>query len=210
MKQRWMLWRQQFFDLPSERRVLIAIAIWVLVTVPLLSYAVVPLITAKDKATQNMAQLQQQIATAESLVAQQREMLTADINQPVANEIARKRRQLERLEQVSDGLSLFDKEQRQAFLQSALAYPDSVKLLSLDSEQPKRLSDDDNVALFQHSVVAVYQGNFDDLKPFFEQLTDDYKALSWYRFDYQVTAYPAAEVTVTWHLMSSDKEIIGG
>lgn len=211
MRQRWQQLVESFGQLPRERRVLIAVAIWLLVSLPLLSYQLLPEWQRHLQQQQQQRQIAQQMAQQQQAISQLQQQLQADVNKPVQEQIARQQARLDDLQQVSESYILLDKRQRQAFLESSLAYPDAIELVSLISELPEPLdSESENVNLYQHQINASYRGNYTDLRLFFKQLREQHPDVRWHQFNYQVLTYPQAQVELTWQLLSTDKEIIGG
>lgn len=208
--QQWQTWSEKFRDQPRERRILIAVAIWLLVSLPLLSYGLMPNLQAKQSAEQEAQTAQQQIAQLKNTIEQLQQQLKTNVDKPVLEQIERKSRRLDTVKQKTDQYTLLDKTQRQQFLQDSLSYTDAIDLLQLESSSPERLSDESSASLYQHRISAIYKGNFSELMVFFKQLRQQHPNVQWFSFDYQVMDYPQAEARIVWQLLSTDKEIIGG
>lgn len=211
LRQQWQQLQQRFSEQPRDRRLLITIGLWALITLPLLSYQLVPALKEHQQQQQRRTQIEQQLVQQQQLRAQLTQQLQTDVNQPLQQKIARKRERLNQVEANSENYILLDPEERRQFLASSLDYPDTVELVSLKSNSPVAIGDErDYASLYQHQVSAVYRGSFSDLKRFFEKLRVEHPNVQWYQFHYHVVQYPQAEVQLTWQLLSVDKEIISG
>ncbi|AVJ55063.1 hypothetical protein C5610_01370 [Idiomarina sp. OT37-5b] len=209
--QRWHQWAEQFGELPRERRVLIGVAVWLLVTLPLLSYQLLPLQAQHQRNQQQLSNVEQQLAQQQQSIDVLQQQLQEDINQPLRQQISRKESRLMSLKDVSDAYTLLNKSERQRFLESSLQYPDALQLVTLASQSPQPIeAEDGTVSLYRHQINATYRGNYTELRLFFQQLRELHPEVQWHRFHYQVLDYPQAEVDIVWQLLSVDKEIIGG
>lgn len=209
--QRWHQWAEKFAELPRERRLLISVAVWLLITLPLLSYQILPVYDQHQRNQQQRASVKQQLAQQQQAIDVLQQQLQEDINQPLRQQISRKASRLTSLKEVSDAYTLLNKSERQRFLESSLQYPDALQLVALASQSPQPIeAEDSTVSLYRHEVTATYRGNFTELRLFFKQLRELHPQVQWHRFHYQVLDYPQAEVDIVWQLLSVDKEIIGG
>ena len=211
LTQRWQQLAEQFSALKRERRVLIALAVWIILTLPLLSYQVLPTWDMHEKNQQQWSSVEQQIEQQQGLIAELEKQLQVNVDKPLRQAIDRKEQRLASLKEVTAGYTLLNKRQRQAFLESALGYSDGMKLVSLASQSPEAISSEaGEVGLYRHQVDATYSGNYTELQRFFETLRDSHPNVQWHHFNYKVIDYPRAEVMLSWQLLSTDKEIIGG
>ncbi|MEC7642981.1 hypothetical protein [Idiomarina sp.] len=209
MNKRWQQMNDWFQQQPRDRRILIATLLWVLIAVYLVSVLVMPEIKTMNTASQRTAQLQQQVTQAEALNEQLQRQLQQDVNQPLREDITSKQKRLQQLVEQASGHSVLGVAQRKQFLRGALNYPDSMQLISLNTPQPERITDEDSGALYQHRVDAVLRGDFATIKRYAEQLQTAFPEVEWLRFNYQVDAYPQAQLTIAWRIISMDKEFIG-
>lgn len=209
MNKRWQQLNEWFQQQPRDRRILVAVLLWVVVTVYLTSMFVVPEIKAMHNASLRTEQLQQQVAQAETLNEQLKRQLQQDVNQPLRSDIADKQRRLQQLVEQASGHSVLGAAQRKQFLREALNYPDSMQLISLSTPQPERITDEQSGALYQHRVNAVLRGEFDTIKTYADQLQRAFPEVEWLQFNYQVDEYPQAQLTIAWRIISMDKEFIG-
>lgn len=209
MNKRWQQMNDWFQQQPRDRRILIAMLLWVLIAVYLVSVLVMPEIKTMNTASQRTAQLQQQVTQAEALNEQLQRQLQQDVNQPLREDITSKQKRLQQLVEQASGHSVLGVAQRKQFLREALNYPDSMQLISLNTPQPERITDEDSGALYQHRVDAVLRGDFATIKRYAEQLQTAFPEVEWLRFNYQVDTYPQAQLTIAWRIISMDKEFIG-
>ncbi len=209
MNKRWQQMNDWFQQQPRDRRILIATLLWVVIAVYLVSVLIMPEIKTMNTASQRTAQLQQQVTQAEALNEQLQRQLQHDVNQPLREDITSKQKRLQQLVEQASGHSVLGVAQRKQFLREALNYPDSMQLISLNTPQPERITDEDSGALYQHRVDAVLRGDFATIKRYAEQLQTAFPEVEWLRFNYQVDAYPQAQLTIAWRIISMDKEFIG-
>lgn len=211
LKQQWQQLQQRFSEQPRERRLLITIAVWVLVTLPLLSYQIMPALEQHHQQQQQLTQVEQQTTQQQQLQSELTQQLQEDVNQPLTKKISRKQQRLQEIEAKTERFTLLDKAERREFLGNALNYPDSISLVSLNSESPVAMGEEqDYASLYQHQVNATYRGNYTDLQQFLAQLRQQHPNVQWHQFNYRVVEYPQAEVVLDWRLLSIDREIIGG
>ncbi|MGM0525365.1 MAG: hypothetical protein ACQEQ8_04140 [Pseudomonadota bacterium] len=206
----WQQASEKFSELPRERRVLIAAAVWILVTLPLISYGVLPQLEQMRKDEQTINASEQQIEQLDRASEQLQQQLTINVDKPLLEEIKRKQTRLASLKEKTDSYTLLDKSARRKFIENTLDYPDGIALVSLESSSPEAITTEETVNLYRHRVSASYQGNFTELQQFFRQLRERHPDVQWYKFSYRVTQYPQAQVDLAWQLLSVDKEIIGG
>tara|TARA_B100000700_G_scaffold301644_1_gene371103 strand:- start:2109 stop:2744 length:636 start_codon:yes stop_codon:yes gene_type:complete len=209
MNKRWQQINEWFQQQPRDRRILIAILLWVLISVYLVSTLVIPEVKALSTAQQRIEQLQQQVQQTQTLNEQLQAQLQQDVNQPLRKEVEQKRQRLQQLVEQASGYSVLGAAQRKQFLREALNYPDSMQLISLNTPQPERITDEDSGALYQHRVDAVLRGEFDTIKAYAAQLQSSFPEVEWSQFNYMVDSYPQAQLTVAWRIISMDKEFIG-
>ncbi|MAD52678.1 hypothetical protein [Idiomarina sp. UBA3162] len=209
MNKRWQQMNDWFQQQPRDRRILIATLLWVVIAVYLVSVLIMPEIKTMNTASQRTAQLQQQVTQAEALNEQLQRQLQHDVNQPLREDITSKQKRLQQLVEQASGHSVLGVAQRKQFLREALNYPDSMQLISLNTPQPERITDEDSGALYQHRVDAVLRGDFATIKRYAEQLQTAFPEVEWLRFNYQVDTYPQAQLTIAWRIISMDKEFIG-
>ncbi|RUO75949.1 hypothetical protein [Idiomarina seosinensis] len=206
----WQQYCEKFSELPKERRALIAVAAWVLVTLPLISYGVLPQQEQLRRDEQKIRASEQQIEQLEIASAQLQQQLAVNVDKPLLEEIKRKQARLASLKEKTDSYTLLDQSARRKFIENALDYPDGIALVSLESSSPEAITTEQTVNLYRHRVNASYQGNFTELQEFFRELRKRNPEVQWYKFRYKVTDYPQARVDLAWQLLSVDKEIIGG
>ena len=61
-----------------------------------------------------------------------------------------------------------------------------------------------------HAVEATFAGTYFETLAFVRELQNKHPNVIWAHFDYQVQSYPQGQVTLEWHLLSTDKEFISG
>ena len=131
MNKRWQQLNQWFQQQPRDRRILIAILVWVLIAVYMGSTLLLPNIKAMNSSKLRTEQLAQQLSQVRALNEQLKSQLQQDVNQPIRDDIERKQARLTQLVERASGYSVLGAAQRKAFLRAALNYPDDMQLVSL-------------------------------------------------------------------------------
>ena len=209
MNKRWQQLNQWFQQQPRDRRILIAILVWVLIAVYMGSTLLLPNIKAMNSSKLRTEQLAQQLSQVRALNEQLKSQLQQDVNQPIRDDIEHKQARLTQLVERASGYSVLGAAQRKAFLRAALNYPDDMQLVSLTTPQPERITDEQSGALYQHRVDAVFKGDFEHIMGYAEQLQAEFPEVEWLKFNYRVDSYPEAELSIAWRIISMDKEFIG-
>lgn len=209
MKQRWRQLQKQFEQWPSSRRWLVLLAAVVLTCLPIIRFAVAPLISTDaglERQRQQALTLQQSLQES---IASTEQALAVDIDRPLLEKIETLRAQRSEVEQqLQQQQLLMSVQQRQSFLSGLLNTPDVIELLDLDTQTPTVLHQQQSVALYEHKVQVSYRGSYFDMFEFLQTLLQAYPQAQWQQFNYEVSDYPQARVTLSWSLLSTDEEFI--
>ncbi|MCA1768294.1 MAG: Type II secretory pathway component [Idiomarina sp.] len=206
----WWLRIQDNFDaMPGRQRALLALAGFLIITLPLISYVVLPTLEENKRLTADNQRIASQIDQLKQLRQELQTQLSKDINAPVKAEIE----QLEqRLMQTKGGFSdnsvLLAVKQRKQFLHGVLRHSSELAMENLEAKEPSVIFESGSIKLYQHAVQAEFSGRFFTVLKFVETLQKEYPNVQWARFDYKVNNYPNATVTIVWYLLSTDKEFI--
>ncbi|MBC3766102.1 MSHA biogenesis protein MshJ [Neptunicella marina] len=97
---------------------------------------------------------------------------------------------------------------------SVLNKSHKVKLVSMESLEPviSQLEDDRpnaKVHIYQHGVRIKLQGSYFDIADYLQSLKTSPLGFDWRAFDYQVTNYPIASVTLELYTLSTSEAFIG-
>lgn len=209
MKAKWTALQTQFEQWPSSRRWLAMLAAVLVVCIPIIRFAVAPLINTDASLERERQQALQQQRSLEESIALTEQALAVDIDRPLLEQIDDLREQRSNIErQLQQQQVLMTVSQRQAFLTGLLNTPDTIELIDLDTQMPKVLHQQESVALYEHKVEVRYRGGYFDVLEFLQTLLESYPQAQWQHFDYEVVTYPQAYVTLSWSLLSTDKEFI--
>ena len=98
-------------------------------------------------------------------------------------------------------------------VEEVFSHTHALTLTEMSSAEPVSVFADNesmqDVELYQHGVTMTFRGNYFDVKNFIEVLETRSRQLYWRSIDYEVTAWPAADVTVEVYTLSTDKAFIG-
>ncbi|HAD49729.1 MAG TPA: hypothetical protein DCF92_13300 [Idiomarina sp.] len=205
----WNELQKQFAQWPASRRWLVLLAAIVVTCLPIIRFAVAPLINTDASLQRERLQALQQQRNLQESIAMTEQALAVDIDRPLLEKIDGLREQRSAIEeQLQQQQQLMSVSQRQAFLTGLLNTPDAIELLDLDTQKPKVLHQQQSVALYEHKVQVRYRGGYFDVFEFLQTLLESYPQAQWQTFEYEVLTYPQAEVTLSWSLLSTDKEFI--
>jgi len=208
---RWHQFEDSFGALPARQRVLIATAAVLLIVLPMLSYVIMPDIESASTLESDNERLTQQIEQVNAAVEELKNELDEDINAPLRQEI----KQLQvsansAQESIESSAALQEVAQRKAFLNTVLNTSDSLEMQRLTAKEPSKVFETGSIALYEHAVEATFIGTYFDTLAFVQALQRQHPNVIWAHFDYQVKSYPQGQVTLEWHLLSTDKEFISG
>ncbi|RUO71958.1 Type II secretory pathway component [Idiomarina ramblicola] len=206
----WWLRIQETFDsMPGRQRALMALAGFLIVTLPLISYVIVPTLEENKSLTADNRRIESQIEQLKQLKQELQTQLDKDINAPVKAEIAQLEQRLARAKGgFSDNSVLLPVKQRKQFLHGVLRHSSELGMESLEAKEPTIVFETGSIKLYQHAVQAEFTGRFFAISAFVDTLQKEYPNVQWARFDYKVNNHPTATVTIVWYLLSTDKEFI--
>lgn len=208
---RWQQFEDNFGALPRRQRVMIAVAAILIIVLPMLSYVIMPDLGNASTLTSDNQRLSQQIEQVNDAVEELKAELGDDINEPLRQEIKQLQVTANRAQQsIESSEALQDVSQRKAFLNTVLNTSQSLKMQSLTAKEPRKVFETGSITLYEHAVEATFAGTYFETLAFVEELQSKHPNVIWAHFDYQVQSYPQGQVTLEWHLLSTDKEFISG
>lgn len=140
--------------------------------------------------------------------------LSIDPNAELNTQIERARSRIDALDRVfNEELNqLVQPSYMPILLEQMINEADGLKLLSLNSVDPIKIfsldENNTNVALYQHRIKLVLEGNFFAVRDFLRQTEELGWRLYWPQLDYEVKAYPSAQVSVDLATLSTSEEFI--
>ncbi|WP_287818117.1 Type II secretory pathway component [Idiomarina sp.] len=206
----WWLNLQENFDaMPARQRALMALAAFLVVTLPLISYLIVPTVEENKSTQADNRRIESQLEQLKQLQQELRTQLSKDVNAPVKAEIKQlQQRLVVAKEDFSGNTVLLPADQRKQFLQGVLRHASELEMQSLEAQEPSVVFETGSIKLYQHAIQAEFSGRFFAVSEFVDKLQTEYPSVRWANFEYQVTNYPTATVTIVWYLLSTDKEFI--
>lgn len=209
MSKRWAQIGENFDNMPSRQRSLLVLAAFLLLSLPLFSYVIMPTWEESETLKADNQRIRSQLEQLNQLESELQAKLREDINGPLRMEIEELERRLAlRENQFSDNDLLLAVDQRKAFLKGVLQQSGELSLEKLEAEVPIAIFETGTITLYQHAVQAQFSGGFFEVLEFITRLKAEYPAVRWASFSYQVNEYPTATVTIVWYLLSTDKEFI--
>ena len=205
----WLRIQDAFNAMPSRQRALMALAGFLIITLPLISYVIVPTLDENKRLTADNHRIASQIEQQKQLRQDLQTQLGQDINAPIKAENEQLEQRLMQTKSSFSGSSvLLPVKQRKEFLHSVLRYSSELEMENLEAKEPTVVFETGSIKLYQHAVQAEFSGRFFAVSEFVETLQKEYPNVQWASFDYKVNNYPAATVTIVWYLLSTDKEFI--
>lgn len=208
---RWQQFEDNFGALPRRQRIMIAVAAVLLIVLPVLSYVIMPDFESASTLTSENKRLIQQIEQVNAAVEELKTEFDEDINEPLRQEITQLQVSANNAQQsIERSETLQEVAQRKAFLNTVLNTSKSLKMQSLTTKEPRKVFETGCIALYEHAIEATFVGTYFETLAFVRELQNRHPNVIWARFDYQVQGYPQGQVTLEWHLLSTDKEFISG
>lgn len=208
---RWHQFEDKFEALPARQRVMLAVALALLIVLPMLSYVIIPNMEKTSVLGSENARLEQQIEQVNESIEMLKVKLDEDINRPLRQELKLLKASKNSAQQsIKSSATLQEVSQRKAFLNSVLNVSESLEMQNLITKTPRKVFETGSITLYEHAVEAAFTGTYFDILDFVEVLQRRYPNVIWAHFDYQVQSYPQGQVTLEWQLLSTDKEFISG
>lgn len=214
----WKRLNERYAALTRRERLLVAAA---LVLVPLL---VVETLVLDPQRARNRAlerSLAQQSASVDELGSQvtslqQRLLLDPDAGAKAEIAALKAEQQAVESELQRLGTTLVRPEEMNGVLESLLAGHAGLRLISLKTLQPQSVLGGAEAAgaagqpaarfdLYRHGVELRLEGSFADLQDYLKRLEQLPQRLLWGELQYEVLAYPKAEMRLTVHTLSADR-----
>lgn len=214
----WKRLNERYATLTRRERLLVAAA---LVLVPLL---VVETLVLDPQRARNRAlerSLAQQSASVDELGSQvtslqQRLLLDPDAGAKAEIAALKAEQQAVESELQRLGTTLVRPEEMNGVLESLLAGHAGLRLISLKTLQPQSVLGGAEAAgaagqpaarfdLYRHGVELRLEGSFADLQDYLKRLEQLPQRLLWGELQYEVLAYPKAEMRLTVHTLSADR-----
>ncbi|RYV03460.1 MSHA biogenesis protein MshJ [Shewanella sp. OPT22] len=212
MKALFLKWQQAFDVLTQRERVLIGLS--TLIIIGWLSWLPVESIL-KDVSskTQQLKQLKMDNGVTQQLNDSYHQVLLKDPNKEFQQQLQSLNQQQHLLEDKlkAQVVDMVPAEQMPVLLEQILDKTKGNTLLSLESIAPTSLLDSDiNNApnLYRHGIKIKLSSSYFDFLDFVKAVDSMPKKLYWQRLDYQVKAYPQAEVELELYSLSLSKEFI--
>ena len=212
MKELFLKWQQAFEQLSQRERLLIALS--ALAIIGWLSW--LPVESFQKQVSQQKMQLKKlQIDNnaAMQLVDSYKIALAEDPDQELHQQLTVLNQQQQNLETQLQGIvvNMASSEQMPTLLEQILIKIQGVELLSLESIAPTAVLNtdvEDAPNLYRHGIKLKLSANYFDFLDFVKAVDAMPKKLYWQHLNYQVKAYPNAEIELELYSLSLSKEFI--
>ncbi len=167
-------------------------------------------ITQLRQTNQRLAQQQAELESSNQTLQQ---TLQVDPNAPVRQQLEALQRQLAALAltQQSQMADLISPEQMAERLRTLLAEASPLQLQQMSSLPVQTLPGTEKAhPLYQHGIRLQLKGDYWSLQRYLQRLEAGAGHFYWQLLDYQVQAYPQADVWLELYTLSGDKEFIRG
>ena len=206
---------QQFTQLTTREKVLVMISGAVLIVFAGFTFLVEPKYLENKSSKLAEANTRLELSGVEQKLMLLKSALDDDPN--IALQI-----RIDNLNQRSDALDqefatqmreLVPAQQMPMVIETMLAESDKLKLLELTSIATKSLFSDDSeyaeLPLYQNGVRFVFEGRYVEILSYLEAVESFPWQLYWRSFDYQVTEYPNATITLELYTLSTTPTFMG-
>lgn len=211
----WQELSERFGQLQQREKVLLWAASLLLTLWLGLIYLLEPTWQAVATTEQQLKTVQRQQQEMQQQGIELRQQLSIDIDRDYRERLAVLQQQQQQLnEQIRQSASHFiGAEQMISLLRNMLQSSKGVQLTSLQTlpPQPVRLQGqaaDEPVLLYQHTLRLVLTANYTQLYQVLQRIEQLPWLVSWQGLEYQVTAYPLAELTVELGTVSENEDFI--
>lgn len=213
MKNRWLLFVDQFSNLSAREKWLIAGAGWVGILLLCLTFMLDPATGEKNTAQRKLNQTRNTVQVTQSeimvLTAQLSKDPDTDIDRKLTELMAQSQALSEELSQLIS--SLITPSQMAELLEVVLRSSHKLKLESLQSLPAESVTQiSDGSGYYLHPVRITISGEYFDIQEYLASLESMPVKYFWRSFDYQVKTYPIAEVVLEVYTLGTQQEFIGG
>lgn len=213
MSRSWYGIVDRFSQLNRREKTLLLTVGWVLALFITITFIIEPQLTSLNNIKKQLLNESQALINNKQQIELVALKLQQDPNKSVDKEYQdlAVRSQTLSLELSEIVASLVSPSQMAILLETVLQGATNLQLISLDSLPSEQLIDGgNNAGYFVHPVKIVLKGKFFAIDAYLSQLESLPVKYYWRAFDYEVTKYPIAELTLVVYTLGSDGDFIGG
>ncbi|HKK06899.1 MAG TPA: type II secretion system protein GspM [Gammaproteobacteria bacterium] len=200
-------WMARFDALTLRERGLVALAVAAVLIVVWQTFLIAPLDAARQRASAEIQRQRQQIQAfdmeSQALLERQRQ----DPDRATREHIAALRRQMDAVDAELKGKmrGLIAPAQMAKVLEQVLTRKTDLKLYRVESQGASPLM----TGVYRHGLVMEFRGSYLDTLTYLRELDRLPWQFYWDSIELDVKHYPEAQVTITVHTLSLDKDWIG-
>ena len=210
MKHQWHQLRDKFDALTARERGLIALAVLAL----LLALMITPLtgmMESNQKLSREIKSVTQENNISNQQIALYQARLSEDPNADFRRRLDDLQQQLTDIENRLESHNVVPSDVMPVLLNTMMASAKRVTVTGFESLPPKPLlgGDEENkINLYSHGAKLNIKGQYFDVLRFLQTVEKLPEKVYWKQLDYQVNAYPLAEVSLEFYTLSVNEEYI--
>lgn len=204
-----------FLTLQLRERILaLAAAVVLVLTLGFIKH-VEPMQIALQQAQKQGFQLDATLLQLQATIQQQHTSDPIDPNIALQQKITMLNQAIAQQESVMDRkmLNLIPAKRMPQVLQALLSQSDDIRLITFDSIEPTVIMQGGTVQselnLYQHGIHMVLEGDYFSIQRYIEEIEQLPWQLQWQSFDYEVTEYPKAKLSIKLNTLSPERAFLG-
>ncbi len=211
----WIQLDNKFKALNQREKILLAICGLVVITLTMSAWFIEPLVKSNQELERQVTLTSQSLQRLEADILIATAKLNKDPNESLNKEYKQLLTESQRLsEQLALIMESFISPSEMAqLLEKVLAETQGLKLVLLESLQPKPIMGADNqnqTGYFVHPVRIELTGGYFSILTYLNTLESMSANYYWNSFNYAVDSYPNARVTIEVYTLGTRQEFIGG
>ncbi|WP_432455976.1 hypothetical protein ACRRS0_11165 [Agarivorans sp. QJM3NY_29] len=215
MTERWQQWQQRFASLSLRERALILISGFVVLSFPAYYFWLEPMSLQQAKAKTAFIRLSAELKENQIQIDYSQRKLAEDPNAELQRQVAQLRAQSGQIDRqlAIQQAGLIPVGKMAEVLEQLLQHSEGLQLLSLDSIAPEPVltreeESDNSLNFYRHGIRLKLTGGYFPLLKYLQKVEALPQRFLWQLIEYQVDAYPRANITIDIYTLSSHKDFI--
>ncbi|WP_432468929.1 hypothetical protein [Agarivorans sp. Z349TD_8] len=215
MTERWQQWQQRFASLSLRERALILISGFVVLSFPAYYFWLEPMSLQQAKAKTAFIRLSAELKENQIQIDYSQRKLAEDPNAELQRQVAQLRAQSGQIDRqlAIQQAGLIPVGEMAEVLEQLLQHSEGLQLLSLDSIAPEPVltreeESDNSLNFYRHGIRLKLTGGYFPLLKYLQKVEALPQRFLWQLIEYQVDAYPRANITIDIYTLSSHKDFI--
>ncbi|WP_432463820.1 hypothetical protein [Agarivorans sp. QJM3NY_33] len=215
MTERWQQWQQRFASLSLRERALILISGFVVLSFPAYYFWLEPMSLQQAKAKTAFIRLSAELKENQIQIDYSQRKLAEDPNAELQRQVAQLRAQSGQIDRqlAIQQAGLIPVGKMAEVLEQLLQHSEGLQLLSLDSIAPEPVltreeEGDNSLNFYRHGIRLKLTGGYFPLLKYLQKVEALPQRFLWQLIEYQVDAYPRANITIDIYTLSSHKDFI--